>query len=165
MRKLVDEFLNFASGSAEGEQQRCDPSALARGVVEDAQRMGTDVILIKADEGALAMLNPLAIRRALENLIGNAVRYGNTAEVAVLRTEKTVVFRVEDDGPGLAEDLHGAAVKPFVRLDPARNQDKGTGVGLGLAITNDIARAHGGTLRFAKSEKLGGLRAEIIIGA
>ena len=165
MRKLVDEFLNFASGSAEGEQQRCDPSALARGVVEDAQRMGTDVILLKADEGALAMLNPLAIRRALENLIGNAVRYGNTAEVAVLRTEKTVVFRVEDDGPGLAEDLHGAAVKPFVRLDPARNQDKGTGVGLGLAITNDIARAHGGTLRFAKSEKLGGLRAEIIIGA
>ena len=98
-------------------------------------------------------------------LPGNALRYGNMAEVSVIRTEKTVVFCVEDDGPGLAEEQYSSAVKPFVRLVPARNQDKGTGVGLGLAITNDIARAHGGTLRFGKSETLGGLRAEIVIAA
>lgn len=163
MRRLLDEFLSFASGSAEGEQELSDPVELVRTVVEDAVRMGTDVKLIKTDEGGLVMLNILSIRRAMENLVGNAVRYGSKAEVSILRTEKTVIFRVEDDGPGLDEENYGAAVKPFVRLDPARNQDKGTGVGLGLAITNDIARAHGGILRFAKSEALGGLRAEIVI--
>lgn len=165
MQRLLDEFLNFARGSSEGEQELCDPVALTRAVVDDAIRMGTKVRFIKAQEGPEAMLNSLSIRRALENLIGNAVRYGTNAEVSVLRSEKTVIFRVEDDGPGLPKEQYGAAVRPFVRLEPARNQDKGTGVGLGLAITNDIARAHGGTLRFGKSQSLGGLRAEIVIGA
>jgi two-component system osmolarity sensor histidine kinase EnvZ len=165
MRRLLDEFLSFASGNAEGEQELCDPLAMMQSVAEDAVRMGTDARMLIEDDGAPVMLNPISIRRALDNLVGNAVRYGSRAELSVLRTEKTVVFRVEDDGPGLEESQYGSAVKPFVRLDPARNQDKGTGVGLGLAITNDIARAHGGSLRFSKSEKLGGLRAEIVIGA
>ena len=165
MQRLLDEFLNFAQGSSEGEQTVCDPVELTQLVVNDAIRAGTNVVLGDAQAGPNVMLNTLSIRRALENLIGNAVRYGSNAQVSVIRSEKTVVFRVEDDGPGLPEDQHGAAVKPFVRLVPARNQDKGTGVGLGLAITNDIARAHGGTLRFGKSETLGGLRAEIVIGA
>jgi two-component system osmolarity sensor histidine kinase EnvZ len=163
MQRLLDEFLSFARGSAEGEQVLCDPAAIARAVVEDATRAGTKVAMLKCDEGAPVMLNDLNIRRALENLIGNAVRYGTHAEVSVVRTEKTVVFRVEDDGPGLPEDQYGAAVKPFVRLDPARNQDRGMGVGLGLAITHDIARTHGGTLRFSKSLRHGGLCADIVI--
>ncbi len=165
MRRLLDEFLNFASGSAEGEQELSDPARLTQLAIEDAVRMEMAVKMLKAEAGPHVMLNPLSMRRALDNLIGNAVRYGTLAQVSVLRTEKTVTFRVEDDGPGLAEDLYGAAVKPFVRLDPARNQDKGTGVGLGLAITNDIARAHGGSLRFSKSDTLGGLRADIVIRA
>ena len=165
MRRLLDEFLNFASGSAEGEQELSDPALLTQLAIEDAVRMELAVEMLKAEAGPHVMLNPLSMRRALDNLIGNAVRYGTLAQVSVLRTEKTVTFRVEDDGPGLAEDLYGAAVKPFVRLDPARNQDKGTGVGLGLAITNDIARAHGGSLRFSKSDTLGGLRADIVIRA
>lgn len=165
MRRLLDEFLNFARGSWEGEQEPCAPVELAREVVEDAQRAGAQVSLVRMDEGPRAMLNKLSIRRALENLIGNGLRYGSTVQVSVLRTGKTVVFKVEDDGPGLAEELYGQAVKPFVRLDPARNQDKGTGVGLGLAITNDIARAHGGNLRFSKSAALGGLCAEVVIGS
>ena len=165
MRRLLDEFLNFASGSAEGEQELSDPLRLTQLAIEDAVRMELAVEMLKAEAGPHVMLNPLSMRRALDNLIGNAVRYGTLAQVSVLRTEKTVTFCVEDDGPGLAEDLYGAAVKPFVRLDPARNQNKGTGVGLGLAITNDIARAHGGSLRFSKSETLGGLRADIVIRA
>jgi len=72
-------------------------------------------------------------------------------------------FWVEDDGPGIPPELHEDAVNPFVRLDPARNQDKGSGVGLGLAIVSDVARSHGGVLRLGKSTVLGGLKAELVI--
>jgi two-component system osmolarity sensor histidine kinase EnvZ len=104
-----------------------------------------------------------AIRRALDNLVNNAVRYGTKAEISVQITDKSLRFRVEDDGPGIAPDQRAEAVKPFARLDPARNQNKGTGVGLGLAITADIARAHGGALRLGESTRLGGLSADIVI--
>jgi two-component system osmolarity sensor histidine kinase EnvZ len=72
-------------------------------------------------------------------------------------------IRVEDDGPGIPENRRQEAARPFTRLDPARNQDQGGGVGLGLAIATDIARAHGGVLRLGESERLGGLRADIVI--
>ena len=66
---------------------------------------------------------------------------------------------MEDDGPGIPDDRREAAFRPFTRLDAARNQDKGGGVGLGLAIAQDIARAHGGAITLEKSERMGGLRA------
>jgi Signal transduction histidine kinase len=78
-------------------------------------------------------------------------------------TDKSLRIRVEDDGPGIPADQRENALRPFVRLDPARNQDQGSGVGLGLAIAADIARVHGGVLRLGQSEGLGGLRADIVI--
>jgi two-component system osmolarity sensor histidine kinase EnvZ len=74
-----------------------------------------------------------------------------------------VRFWVEDDGPGIPPDRYEDALSPFVRLDPARNQDDGSGVGLGLAIVADIARTHGGVLRLGVSETLGGLKAELVL--
>ena len=108
-------------------------------------------------------LRRTAIRRAVDNLISNGVRYGARAEVSVMLTDKTLRIRVEDDGPGIPEEQRTEAAKPFTRLDPARNQDKGSGVGLGLAIATDIARAHGGVLRLGESTRLGGLRADLVI--
>jgi two-component system osmolarity sensor histidine kinase EnvZ len=99
----------------------------------------------------------------VDNLIANGVRYGARAEVSVMLSEKTLRIRVEDDGPGIPEHQREQATKPFTRLDPARNQDKGGGVGLGLAIAVDVARSHGGVLRLGVSERLGGLRADIVI--
>ena len=109
------------------------------------------------------MLRTMAIRRAIENLIGNAVRYGTKAELSVVMTNKSLRFQVEDDGPGIPANQREAALRPFIRLDPSRNQDKGSGVGLGLAIAADITRAHGGELRLGQSDRLGGLRADIVI--
>ncbi len=78
-------------------------------------------------------------------------------------TEKSLRIRVEDDGPGIAAENREEAVKPFARLEPARNQNRGTGVGLGLSIVLDVARAHGGTLRLGESDHLGGFQADIVI--
>jgi two-component system osmolarity sensor histidine kinase EnvZ len=165
MQGMLDEFLDFAKGAAEGEPEPVDPIAMIKDIVEGAQRAGRDVTLMVRDgEGqGTVQLREVAMRRAVDNLVSNGVRYGARAEVSVMLSEKTLRIRVEDDGPGIPEDQREQATRPFTRLDPARNQDKGGGVGLGLAIAVDVARSHGGVLRLGRSERLGGLRADIVI--
>ena len=165
MQRMLDEFLDFVKGAAETEPEAVDPHGLVAGLVAEAERAGRNVTLLPPEgEGTgTVMLKVSAISRAVDNLIGNAVRYGARAEVSVMLSDKTLRIRVEDDGPGIAEDQRDRATRPFTRLDPARNQNKGGGVGLGLAIVTDVARAHGGTLRLGSSDRLGGLRADIVI--
>jgi len=164
MERLLDEFLAFARGAQEGEPEPVDPVALVSQIIEDFQRGNVPVTLALIEGEGQVALRPGGIRRAVENLVGNATRYGTRAEVSVLITDKTLRIRVEDDGPGIPAEQREEAVKPFARLDPARNQNTGTGVGLGLSIALDIARAHGGTLRLGESQRLGGLKADIVIG-
>jgi two-component system osmolarity sensor histidine kinase EnvZ len=165
MQGMLDEFLDFAKGAAEGEPVRLDPFTLVEDIVAAARRGGRDVTIMARDgvgQGQV-QLREVAMRRAVDNLISNAVRYGARAEVSVMLSDKTLRIRVEDDGPGIPEEKREQAIKPFSRLDPSRNQDKGGGVGLGLAIAVDVARSHGGVLRLGESERLGGLRADIVI--
>ena len=165
MQRMLDEFLSFAKGASEGVPEKVAPFEFVEKIVEEAQRAGRDVILMPLEgegQGVVA-LRTTAMRRAIDNLISNAVRYGGRAEVSVMLSDKSLRIRVEDDGPGIPENRRIEAARPFTRLDPARNQDKGSGVGLGLAIATDIARAHGGVLRLGESVRLGGLRADIVI--
>lgn len=164
MQSLLDAFLDFSRGAAEGEQVEVQPAEFLRYIVDDAKRAGHKVEMLPVEGQGKVLLRPSAMRRAVENLIGNAVRYGSRAEVSLTLTDKSLRIRVEDDGPGIPPEQRTEAVKPFSRLDPARNQNQGSGVGLGLAIVADIARAHGGVLRLSESERLGGLCADIIIG-
>ncbi len=163
MERLLDAFLDFARGAAEGEAEPVDPAMLVRRIVEDCARSQIPATLHEiAGEGTIQM-RPVAVRRAVDNLIGNAVRYGSRAELSVALTARALRIRVEDDGPGIPEDRIEEALRPFTRLEPSRNQDKGPGVGLGLSIAMDVARAHGGSLRLGRSERLGGLCADLII--
>ncbi|EEE39159.1 sensor histidine kinase [Rhodobacteraceae bacterium KLH11] len=164
MQSLLDAFLDFSRGTAESAPESVQPVNWLSQIVDDAQRAGQPVELVSVEGQGAAMLRPMAMRRAVENLIGNATRYGSCAEVSLSLTPKSLRIRVEDDGPGIPVEQRTEAVKPFTRLDPARNQNQGSGVGLGLAIVADIARVHGGILRLGSSEKLGGLCADIVIG-
>lgn len=163
MQNMLDEFLNFARGISEAEPELVDPADLLRDLVEDFIRAGKPVRIAAVLGEGTVPLRRIAMRRAVENLINNAVRYGSHAEVSMLLTDKALRIRVEDDGPGIPPEQRVEAVKPFTRLDEARNQNRGSGVGLGLAITTDIARAHGGSLRLGQSARLGGLQADILI--
>lgn len=163
MQGMIDAFLSFAKGDGEGEPVDTDPIALAEGLVANAQRGGQPVEMAQVEGAGTVTLRVASMQRALDNLINNAVRYGQRAEVSVRLSDKSVRFRVEDAGPGIPKKMRADAQRPFVRLDAARNQDRGSGVGLGLAIATDIARAHGGVLRLGRSEALGGLRADIVI--
>jgi two-component system osmolarity sensor histidine kinase EnvZ len=164
MQRLLDAFMDFARGVAEAEPEPVDPMALVVEVIEDAQRAELPVVTGSMEGAGEVPLRRFAIKRAVENLVGNAVRYGHRAEVSVWLSERSLRIRVEDDGPGIPPERREEAMKPFTRLDPARNQDGGSGVGLGLAIVMDIARAHGGVVRLGESARLGGLQADIVIG-
>jgi len=167
MERLLDAFLDFARGDALEDMEAVDPVAIAREVVEDAVREGYLVRLGTIEgvpqAGGTVMLRPVAVKRALANLVSNARRFGSECEVSVAVMASAVRFSVEDNGPGIPHHIRGEATKPFARLDRARNQDRGTGVGLGLAIVKDIARNHGGSLRLGDSPRLGGLKADLVL--
>lgn len=166
MEKLIDAFLDYGRAEAGVAANPVKPVALVRQVVEDAKRMGQNVDLVLPDGIAdeTVRLREQSVKRALENLIGNALRYGGTKVLLTLAlTDRVCRISVEDDGPGIPSDKREEAMKPFTRLDSARNQNKGSGVGLGLAIVADIARLHGGSVRLTESEALGGLRVDVVL--
>lgn len=160
MERMIDEFLAFVRDESAEESAPVDPISLAAEVVDDLRRSGAEIAFESRGEGE-AFLRPGAIRRALSNLADNAARHGRRARVSVELSPRRLDFIVEDDGPGIPREEREAALTPFVRLDQARNQDEGGGVGLGLSIAADIARGHGGRLTLDVSRDLGGLEARI----
>jgi two-component system osmolarity sensor histidine kinase EnvZ len=164
MRILLDEFLVYAKtlGEDRSRNEPVNAIKLLDGLVQDYARMGQVVQLhIEADE-TVVMMRENMVKRALENLLNNAFRYGDQVRLSLHSDAAFVTFRVEDNGPGIPPDQREDALKPFARLDPARNQNKGSSVGLGLPIANDIARAHGGHLILSDAQG-GGLRVDMRI--
>jgi len=167
MRLMLDEFLTFAKAQ-DNEQSNFElltVSSILDSLKDDYQRSNAKLQVANNITTGSYLMRPSLIRRALDNIIGNALRYGTLANLKVTIDNEYINFIVEDDGPGIPTEMRPEALKPFSRLDPARNQDKGMGVGLGLPIASDIAQAHGGSLRLLKSDKYGGLRAEFKIAA
>lgn len=166
MQRMLDAFLAFARGDTLEESTPTDPFDLARAVVEQSRRAGTEIALVPVNEtpqDPRVAMRPMGIGRALQNLIDNGARHGERVVVQVRLLPKTLDFIVEDDGPGIAPEDRLRASQPFARLDVARNQDHGDGVGLGLSIATDVARTHGGSLELGQSLELGGLRATLRI--
>lgn len=164
MERMLDAFLDFARGDASEVPEPTDLGKLLHEVAA-AQGLGGPAVelghILLPDKPV--RLRPLAIRRALDNLISNARRHGGHVRLSAQSFERALVLTVEDDGPGIPSEQRAEAVRPFSQLDPARNQNRGSGVGLGLAIVSDIARTHGGTLRLDQSADLGGLRADLVV--
>ncbi|MSU89096.1 HAMP domain-containing protein [Rhodobacteraceae bacterium 2CG4] len=162
MEQMLNSFLAFARGDQMDEVEDVHLPALLEEMAEQARRGGgcveTDIRLEPA-ELPTATLRRAALARALQNLLSNATRYGSRTRLSLRTTPRAVQFIVEDDGPGVPVDRREEVMRPFIRLDSARNQDRGGGVGLGLAIAQDVARAHGGALELSDSEALGGLKA------
>ena len=167
MGLMLDEFLTFAKAqdNEKSNFELLTVSSILDSLRTDYQRSNAKLHVANNIAAGSYLMRPTLIRRALDNIIGNALRYGTLANLKVTVDNEHINFIVEDDGPGIPAEMRPEALKPFSRLDPARNQDKGMGVGLGLPIASDIAKAHGGSLRLLKSDKYGGLRAEFKIAA
>lgn len=160
MERLLDSFLDFARSDSLDDPAVTEVCAFMRDLIGKLDDNGR-VTLALPEEAINAVVRPLALERAISNLVLNALRYGQHAKLTVEASKRFLRLIVDDDGPGIAEEDREKALQPFVRLDRARNQNNGSGVGLGLAITHDIARRHGGNLILSRSEDMGGLRAEI----
>ena len=101
-----------------------------------------------------------SLKRCFENLIQNGLTYGKKVYVSLQKTSNIVIINIEDDGPGIAEEQYKNVFKPFFRLDKSRNLNQ-SGVGLGLAIVEDIINSHGGNVQLGKSNKYKGLQVKI----
>lgn len=164
MERMLEEFLAFARGEKGEEIADVDPVAIAEEVASDARRRGGRVSVlstIDTPDEPTAKMRRMAIKRALANLVGNAMEFGERVDISTRVTRKFIEYNIEDNGPGIPEAARDLAFRPFERLDKARNQNSGGGVGLGLSIALDIARSHGGELSLHESERLGGLKARL----
>jgi signal transduction histidine kinase len=119
---------------------------------------GLDVTLTPAPSTAIRC-RPTALKRALRNLLDNAVKYGTRARVALRDTGPEAEITIEDDGPGLAPEEIARVFEPFYRVEGSRSRDTG-GIGLGLAITRSLIERQGGSVTLANRTG-GGLRASV----
>lgn len=161
MQAMVDATLDYLRGLGESEApQSIDIEALLASLVADEQALG------RAVDFAGGRCPPYsgrvsALKRAIANLIDNAVKYGHAAHLSVIDTSETLRIVVTDDGPGIPPADLERVVEPYVRLETSRSRET-DGVGLGLAVARDAARLHGGEL-VLENRAEGGLRATLTL--
>lgn len=161
MNRMLEDILSLArAGRSTEEPQKVDLASLADAVVEDFVELGSPVDMADSDR-AVALVRPQQIRRALRNLIENAIVYGDRAHVTVAREGDMIRLTVADEGPGIAEDRMDEMLEPFTRMEGSRNRETG-GAGLGLALVRAIMAEHHGQLRLSNRPE-GGLEASLVL--
>lgn len=159
MEAMIGSLLTYLGGNETSEAAvRVDVVSMATTLVDDAQDAGYNV-QYQGPESLDAVIRLFDIKRAMGNLLSNALRYGKQVVLSVETQGDRLLLRVADDGPGIPEELLDDAKQPFTRLDQARERNT-EGLGLGLAIVDRIVQAHAGTLMLSNGAA-GGLVAEI----
>ncbi|SCA56947.1 Signal transduction histidine kinase [Candidatus Terasakiella magnetica] len=161
MESMIAATMAFARDDVANEAvSQIDLAALVESLCEDMRETGGDVTYEGMDELAFKG-RPVGLKRAVSNLVGNALKYGTACTVSLAQEEKQVVICVRDDGPGIPEADLEEVFQPFRRVEASRNKETG-GVGLGLAVVRSVAHAHGGTAELRNCGE-GGLEAKLIL--
>lgn len=160
MQHMLEDYLAFSKGGSGEEAVQADVFALLKEIhTAFSGTPGKHVVLNAPDHQFFATIRRNAFKRAVMNLVSNAMRFASEISITAVMSRHNLVITVEDNGPGIAPQVREAVFRPFYSLDNARNQNvKSTG--LGLAIARDIIRAHGGEIHLGES-RLGGLKATI----
>ncbi len=161
MQRMTEAVLAFVREDTIQEETRAlDLSALVQSICDDLGDRGADVRFTGPSRLVFAG-RPVSLKRALRNLVENAIYYGERARVTLERDAGRLWLRIDDDGPGIPTDAHERVFEPFVRLEASRNPQTG-GVGLGMAIARGIVRAHGGDIELENRAE-GGLRVSVFL--
>jgi signal transduction histidine kinase len=160
MQYITEATLSFARDETVSEEPRAiDLASLVEAVADDLAATGQHIAIAGHDHVPYRC-RPALLRRALTNLMSNAVKYGKRAQITLRLTNEHARILIDDEGPGLPQDQLERVFEPFVRADQSRSSTTG-GIGLGLSIARTIIRAHGGEVTLANLP--GGLRAEIVL--
>ena len=157
MEKMLNDYLQFAKTQTQESTAKINLGILF-GSIKD--KLNNKNISINQNNINVELNGrPTSLMRSFENIIQNGLTYGNKVEVEVHKGNNRAIVIIEDDGPGIPEDQYKNVFKPFFRLDKSRSLNQ-SGVGLGLAIVEDIVNSHGGNIQLGKS-KYNGLQVKI----
>ncbi|SHI05025.1 ATP-binding protein [Ferrimonas marina] len=160
MQQMSEATLAFLrEGSDQEASRELDLDAMLESLCDDLQQLGKPVHYHSA-EPLVLLARPSGLKRALRNLVENAVQYGEQAEVRYQRHDDAVWVEIQDQGPGLSESDQERVFEPFLRLEGSRNRHTG-GVGLGLSIARNLVRAHGGDIELHNTHP--GLKVRVIL--
>jgi len=161
MESMIASVIAFAREETDRhEMERIDAKALIQSICDDANDAGHEVHFVDSGlERIPIVCDRLAVRRAITNIVMNAVRYGGSARVDLVEEHGHIHVLIDDDGPGIPKDQMDLAFEPFTRLEGSRNRDTG-GTGLGLYIARSVVVRHGGVVSLTNRPE-GGLRVEI----
>ena len=153
MEKMLNEYLQFASTGAKDKTEYFDLSKLLDETIDNYDNVN---IQKKFEKKLFFNGRKNLIQRCINNLIDNSIRYSKKILINFEKDNSNILLFIDDDGPGIPKEEYHNIIKPFYKIDKSRSESKSS-VGLGLAISSDIIRSHGGDIKFDKS-KLGGLR-------
>ena len=157
MERMLNHYLQFAKTQAQENTSTINLNNLLNSIKKD---FDNDNFTYENNDEAIELKGrPTSLRRSLENVIQNGLTYGDKVYVKVHKGNKKALIVIEDDGPGIPENQYKNVFKPFFRLDKSRSLNQ-SGVGLGLAIVEDIINSHGGNIQLGKS-KFNGLVVKI----
>ena len=156
MEKMLNDYLQFAKTQA---QEKSDNIELVKLFKDICETLNSDSVKILYESEIYLKARPLALKRSFENVIQNGLTYGKKVFIKIQKSSNLVLISIEDDGPGIPEDQFKNVFKPFFRLDKSRSLNQ-SGVGLGLAIVEDVINSHGGNIQLSKS-KYKGLQVKI----
>jgi signal transduction histidine kinase len=164
MNEMIGSVLDFSRYDVKkSKKSKIELVSLLRTVFDDSVDMGFNVSFETLLYRLPVMARKVELKRAVTNVIGNACRYASNVRVFLEKEGNQIRVRVSDDGPGIPDDEMPRVFEPFYRADQSRNRDTG-GVGLGLAVTRDIIRSHGGTIGL-QNKSPSGLVVNIVLPA
>jgi two-component system osmolarity sensor histidine kinase EnvZ len=152
MEKMLNDYLQFAKTQTQENTTKINLNILLNSLKD---KLNSKKIVINNNDLNIELNGrPTALMRSFENIIQNGLTYGNKVDIDVQKGSKKVIIIISDDGPGIPEDQYKNVFKPFFRLDKSRSLNQ-SGVGLGLAIVEDIVNSHGGNIQLGKSKNNG----------
>ena len=158
MEKMLNEYLQFTSSSFLEKDEEFNLSELINQVVT---KYDNENITTNMSSEIFIIGRKNLIKRCLNNLIDNAIKYGDKVKVELNKSKSNLFIKIEDNGPGVPEEEYNNVFKPFYKIDKGRADSKSS-VGLGLSIASDIIRSHGGNIKLEKSS-MNGLGVKIFL--